>query len=114
MESAFLEKKFSQYLYFTVTTGSNDLITEQEYTGRQHRDYEMVESLHNGGIGYRKIAQYLNEQGSKTVRRNAWKNNPFFSIPKRYQERPTRIRNIRKYDHGMKISKLALNGLRDS
>lgn len=39
MESAFLEKKFSQYLCFTVTTGSNDLIAEQEYTGQQHQDY---------------------------------------------------------------------------
>ena len=74
----------------------------------------MIESLHDGGMGDRKIAQYLNEKGSKTVRGNTWKNNPFFSVPKRYQERPTRIRNIRKYDHGMKISKLALNGLRDS
>ena len=30
MNSAFLKEKFSQYLCFTVTIGSNDLIAEQE------------------------------------------------------------------------------------
>ena len=69
-KSVFIEEKFSQYLCFTVTIGSNDLIAEQEYTKQQHQNYELIKSLHDGGMGYRKIAQYLNEQGIKTVRGN--------------------------------------------
>ena len=69
MKSAFLKEKFSQYLCFTVTIGSNDLIAEQEYTEQQHQNYELIKSLHDGGMGYRKIAQYLNEQGIKTIRK---------------------------------------------
>ena len=113
MKSAFLKEKFSQYLCFTVTIGSNDLIAEQEYTEQQHQNYELIKSLHDGGMGYRKIAQYLNEQGIKTVRGNTWKNTQVFSVLKRYQERLTRIKNIRKYDHGMEISKFELNWLKD-
>ena len=64
-------------------------------------------------MGYRKIAQYLNEQGIKTVRGNTWKNTQVFAVLKRYQERLTRIKNIRKYNHSIKISKFELNWLRD-
>ena len=113
VKSAFLKEKFSQYLCFTVTIGSNDLITEQEYTEQQHQNFELIKSLHDGGMGYRKIAQYLNEQGIKTVRGNTWNNTQVFSVLKRYQERLTRIKNIRKYDHGMEISKFELNWLKD-
>ena len=113
MKSAFLKEKFSQYLCFTLTIGSNDLIAEQEYTEQQHQNYELIKSLHDRGMGYRKIAKYLNEQGIKTVRGNTWKNTQVFSVPKRYQERLTRIKNIRKYDHGMEISKFELNWLKD-
>ena len=83
MKSAFLKEKFSQYLCFTVTIGSNDLIAEQEYTEQQHQNYELIKSLHDGGMGYRKIAQYLNEQGIKTVRGNTWKNTQVFSVLKK-------------------------------
>ena len=113
MKSAFLKENFSQYLCFTLTIGSNDLIAEQEYTEQQHQNYELIKSLHDGGMGYRKIAQYLNEQGIKTVRGNTWKNTQVFSVLKRYQERLTRIKNIRNYDHGMEISKFELNWLKD-
>ena len=109
MKSAFLKEKFSQYLCFTVTIGSNDLIAEQKYTKQQHQNYELIKSLHDDGMGYRKIAQYLNEQGIKTVRGNTWKNTQVFSVLKRL----TRIKNIRKYDHGMEISKFELNWLKD-
>ncbi|MEC8270534.1 MAG: recombinase family protein, partial [Pseudomonadota bacterium] len=101
LKSAFIEEKFSQYLCFTVTIGSNNLIPEQEYTEQQHHNYELIKSLHDGGMGYRKIAQYLNEQGIKTVRGNTWKNTQVFSVLKRYHERLTRIKDVRKYDHGM-------------
>ena len=62
MKSSFFKGKFSQYLYFTVTIGLNDLIAEQEYTEQKHQNYELIKSLHDGGMGYRKIAKDLNEQ----------------------------------------------------
>ena len=67
MKSAFYEKKFSQYLCFTVTIRSHDLVAEQEYTEQQHQNYELIKILHDGGMGYRRVVQYRNEQGMKTV-----------------------------------------------
>ena len=113
MKSAFLKEKFSQYLCFTVTIGSNDLIAEQEYTEQQHQNYELIKSLHDGGMGYRKIAQYLNEQGIKTVRGNTWKNTQVFSVLKKYRARQERIQNIRLRAHPIEISKFVVSWLKD-
>ncbi len=112
MKSAFLKEKFSQYLCFTVTLGSNDLIAEQEYTEQQHQNYELIKSLHDGGMGYRKIAQYLNEQGIKTVRGNTWKNTQVFSVLKKYRARQERIQNVRLREHPIEISKFELQWIR--
>ena len=38
-------------------------------------------------MGYRKIADCLNEQGIKTVRGNTWKNTQVFSVLRRYQQK---------------------------
>ena len=113
MKSAFLKEKISQYLCFTLTIGSNDLIAEQEYTEQQHQNYELIKSLHDGGMGYRKIAQYLNEQGNKTVRGNTWKNTQVFSVLKKYRARQERIQNIRLREHPIEISKFELLGIED-
>ena len=51
MKSVFLKEKFSQYLCFTLTIGSNDLIAEQEYTEQQHQNYELIKSLHDRSNG---------------------------------------------------------------
>ena len=70
-----------------MTIGSNDLIAEQEYTEQQHQNYELIKSLHDGGMGYRKIAQYLNEKDIKTAKGNKWKNTQVYSVLKRYEEK---------------------------
>ena len=114
MKSAFLKEKFSRYLCFTVTIGSNDLIPEQEYTEQQHQNYEMIKSLHDGGMGYRKIAQYLNEQGIKTVRGNTWKNTQVFSVFKKYHTRQERIQNVRLREHPIEISKFELQWIKET
>ena len=41
-------------------------------------------------MGYRKIAQYLNERDIKTARGNSWKNTQVFSVLKRYRQRQNR------------------------
>ncbi len=38
-------------------------------------------------MGYRKIAQYLNEKGIKTTRGNSWRNTQVSSVLKRYDEK---------------------------
>ena len=91
-----------------MTIGSNDLIAEQEYTEQQHQIYELIKSLHYVGMGYRKIAQYLNEQGIKTVRGNTWKNTQVFSVLKKYRARQERVQYVRLREHPIEISKFLL------
>ena len=62
-KSAQIEDGYSQYLCFNIIIGSNNLIPEVEYTDHQQRNHDLIKSLHDGGMGYRKIAQYLNEKG---------------------------------------------------
>ena len=114
MKSAFFEEKFSQYLCFTVIIGSNDLIAEQEYTEKQHQNYELIKSLHDGGMGYRKIARYLNAQGIKTVRGNTWKNTQVFSVLKKFRARQERLEDVRLRNYPIEVGKLEIKGMRDN
>jgi hypothetical protein len=65
-------------------------------------------------MGYRKIADYLNEQCIKTVRGNTWKNTQVFSVLKKYRERLDRIQNVRHVDHGVEIGKFELKWIKDT
>ena len=64
-------------------------------------------------MSYRKIAQYLNEQSIKTVRGNSWVNTQVFSVLKKYRLRMDRIKNVRQFDHGVRISKFELKWIKD-
>ena len=90
-----------------MTIGSNDLIAEQEYTEQQHQNYELIKSLHDRGMGYRKIAQYLNERDIKTARGNSLKNTQVFSVLKRYQQRQNR-EEVRKTPSDIEFGKMEL------
>ena len=65
-------------------------------------------------MGYRKIADYLNEQGIKTARGNTWKNTQVFSVLKKYRQRLDRIKNVRQFDHGIEIGKFELKWIKDT
>ena len=65
-------------------------------------------------MGYRKIADYLNEQGIKTARGNTWKNTQVFYVLKKYRERLDRIKNVRQFNHGVEISKFELKWIKDN
>ena len=65
-------------------------------------------------MGYRKIADYLNEQGIKTARGNTWKNTQVFSVLKKYRQRLDRIKNVRQFDHGIEIGNFELKWIKDS
>ncbi len=84
-----------------MTIGSNDFCAEQQYTEQQQRNHDLIKSLHDSGMGYWRIADYLNEQSIKIVRGNAWKNTQVLSVLKKYRERLDRIKNIRQFNHGV-------------
>ena len=65
-------------------------------------------------MGYRNIADYLNEKGIKTARGNTWKNTQVFSVLKKYRQRLDRIKNVRQFDHGIEIGKFELKWIKDS
>ena len=92
MKSAFLKEKFSQYLCFTVTIGSNDLIAEQENTEQQHQNYELIKPLYDLGMGYRKIAKYLNEQGTKTFLEILGRKLKSFQLPRNIVQDKNEVR----------------------
>ena len=60
-------------LEFTMEFQSNQLIYQKEYTKRQQIIYLLIHHLHNReGWGYRKISQWLNQTGIKTLRGKNW------------------------------------------
>ena len=96
-KSDYFSDDYSQYLCFTVSIRTNKLQHHQNrYTSRQEEVYELIKSLQKEGIGYRKIAKYLNANGIKTSKGNLWKNTQVFSFLKRYKERKERLAFIEK------------------
>ena len=55
------------------------------------KTYELIKSLHQSGMGYRRISHYLNERGITTSEGNRWKNTNVYSVFKRYREREERL-----------------------
>ncbi len=83
--------RYSHYLCFTVSERTNRLAFFQEkYTPEQEQLHCLINSLHDDGMGYRKIALYLNDKGFKTSTGKDWKNGHVYSVLKRYQERQER------------------------
>ena len=89
----YFSDEYKQYLCFSVEFSSFNLThrrNRQNWTDAQQETHDLIKSLHDGGMGYRKIAQYLNEQDIKTARGNSWKNTLVFSVLKRYRQRQNR------------------------
>ena len=58
--------------------------------------FQLIKSLQEKGLGYRKISQYLNEKGFTTHKGNKWGNNNVYSVVKRHRERVNRLRVKKK------------------
>jgi hypothetical protein len=69
---------------------------QEKYTPEQEQLHSLINSLHDDGMGYRKIALYLNAKGFKTSTGKDWKNGHVYSVLKRYQERQERLDLIQK------------------
>ena len=96
-----LTKRFNVYLNFTVTCRTNSLVYKRELTNKQEEIYELIKSMHDSGLGYRRIAKRLRDMNIKTTRGSVFKNNNVFAVIKRYEERQVRLREERnrKYEH---------------
>ena len=101
--SLFLTKKTSiRYICFNVKIRFNNLISEQnpnKFSEKQYSLYRLNKTLHENGLGYRRISSYLNEKGFTTEKGYIWKPNYVYSVMKRFKERQERIKfRNKKYE----------------
>ena len=75
LRSRYLTKRFNVYLNFTVTCRTNSLVYKRELTKRQEEIYELIKSMHDSGLGYRRIAKRLRDMNIKTALGCVFKNN---------------------------------------
>ena len=111
-KSVFISDEYSQYLTFNVIIGSNNLTPHQEYSEQQQLNYDLIKSLHDSGLGYRKIANHLNKTETKTIRGNLWKNSNVYSVLKKYKEREKRLA-LRKKEYKPTIGKMKLEWIKN-
>ena len=96
-----LTNKYTNYLCFTITYRTNKLVHYQnnKYTKQQQENHDLIQSLREIGLGYRKISKILNNKGIKTSRGTTWINTKVFSVLKRFREREERLELInREYE----------------
>ena len=88
-----LTNKYIIYVCFTVKYRTNSLVYFQnnKYSEEQEQTHNLIKSLHDSGLGYRKISQILNKKNIKTSKGNTWKNTQVYSVLKRYRERQERL-----------------------
>ena len=88
------EPKYSNYLCFVVSVQTNKLMSEYggkyggiAYTESQQQTHDIIKSLHESGLGYRRIAHHLNSKNISTLTGKEWKGNQVFAVLKRYRQR---------------------------
>ena len=88
------EPKYSNYLCFVVSVQTNKLMSEYGgigYSDSQPETYNLIKSLHDGGLGYRRIAHHLNLKKIKTLTGKEWNGSLVFAIMKRNKQRVERL-----------------------
>ena len=58
--------------------------------------FQKIKSLHQSGLGYRKIAHQLNAERITTHQGNKWEGKNVYSVIKRHKEREGRLDFINK------------------
>ena len=97
-------------LEFTMEFQSSQLIYQKEYTKRQQIIYLLLHHLHDReGWGYRKISNWLNQSGIKTLRGKNWFSSSVISVLKRKHERDLLNEQIRNQQFPSKVSKFEVN-----
>ena len=75
-KSDYFSGEYSQYLCFSVFCSTNKLVLDRNkhlWAEEQQKTHDLIKSLHDSGMGYRKISHHLNEQGIKTPKGNLWR-----------------------------------------
>ena len=88
------EPKYANFLCFIVSVKTNKLISRRGGIGdsnSQKATHELTKSLHEEGLGYRRIAHHLNDRNITTQTGKQWKGNHVFAVLKRYREREERL-----------------------
>ena len=97
---------------FTVTVQFNNLSVERgRYSEVQENTYRIIKSYREDGLGYRRIANLLNENGLTTASGKKWSSAFVYSVIKRYGERQERLR-IRNLQYPLTYSKMWLEQFR--
>jgi len=80
-------------LCFSVTIRTNRFALKQneKYSLEQEKIFQKIKSLHQSGLGYRKIAHKLNAENITTHKGKKWGFNNVYSVLKRHMEREGRI-----------------------
>ena len=73
----------------------------------QQKTHDYIQSLHQNGLGYRKIAKRLNEEGIKTFKGKTWGSNYVHSVLKRNKEKLQR-EEIGKQESEIEYGKMEL------
>ena len=105
-----LQENVIPCLEFTMEFQSNKLIYQKAYTKRQQIIYVLIQHLHDReGFGYRKISQWLNQSGIKTLRGKNWFSSSVVSVLKRKHERDLVNEQIRNQYFPSNVSKFEVN-----
>ena len=101
---------------FLVFCSTNKLVSDRNkhlWSDEQQKTHDLIKSLHDSGMGYRKISNHLNEQGIRTSKGNLWGNNNVHSVLKRNRERLMRLDN-QKHESEIEYGKMELVWLKDN
>ena len=92
----------NQYLNIKITTKSQLLQSSySHYNSYQKFLYNLILTLKDKGLGYRKISHYLNKNGYKTLRGHSFINSSVSSIFSKGNIRKERIENLKSHkDYG--------------
>ena len=88
------EPKCANFLCFAACVQTNKQISQRGgigYSKSQKEIHDLVKSLHDSGLGYRRIAQHLNSKNITTLTGKEWKGNYVFAVLKRYRQREERL-----------------------
>jgi hypothetical protein len=113
--SDYFSDDYSQYLCFSVSFSTNNLVFDRNphvWTESQQEIHDQIKTLHDEGLGYRRIAKHLNDQGIKTIRGNEWESNNVHSVLKRNRERLKRLK-VKEEESEIEYGKMELVWLRE-
>ena len=112
LEQSLSENGYSYYLCFNVSKRFNNLNPQyntNRYSEEQLEPYQLIKSLYDDEMSYRKISKHLNEKGILTKEGKKWgeTGNYVYSVLKRYKEREERL-GLRNKNYKTQISEMRL------